>query len=231
MKLNKKQKRTATIASMAALLAVVLGMGGQTFAKYIETETAKTGQVTVAKWGVVINANFDSLFAKEYYSASSTSTKGSDSDTISVSSSSKTVAPGTKGSVSIDIKGQPEVSSKITVTATGLDIGIYPSTPASGTATYAPVKWTVNDGLSNVVENGTIADIETYFNNNVEGTFGPGTELDKAWTISWAWAFSTSDDNDELDTYLGNVAAGIETDSNVVTSFTFDLKIQIEQVD
>ena len=30
-------------------------MGGQTFAKYIETETAKTGQVTVAKWGVVLN--------------------------------------------------------------------------------------------------------------------------------------------------------------------------------
>ena len=40
MKLNKKQKRTATIASMAALLAVVLGMGGQTFAKYITTNTA-----------------------------------------------------------------------------------------------------------------------------------------------------------------------------------------------
>ena len=47
MKLNKKQKRTATIASMAALLAVVLGMGGQTFAKYITTDNA-TAQATVA---------------------------------------------------------------------------------------------------------------------------------------------------------------------------------------
>ena len=53
MKLNKKQKRTATIASMAALLAVVLGMGGQTFAKYTETHVAKTGQATVAEFGFV----------------------------------------------------------------------------------------------------------------------------------------------------------------------------------
>ena len=53
MKLNKKQKRTATIASMAALLAVVLGMGGQTFAKYITTATVPAQNATVAKWGVI----------------------------------------------------------------------------------------------------------------------------------------------------------------------------------
>ena len=57
MKLNKKQKRTATIASMAALLAVVLGMGGQTFAKYTTTTKTESNTAVVAKWGVVIKAD------------------------------------------------------------------------------------------------------------------------------------------------------------------------------
>ena len=54
MKLNKKQKRTATIASMAALLAVVLGMGGQTFAKYVTTTDVESEYAVVAKWGFVL---------------------------------------------------------------------------------------------------------------------------------------------------------------------------------
>ena len=41
---------------MAALLAVVLGMGGQTFAKYITTTAAPTQSAVVAKWGVVIQS-------------------------------------------------------------------------------------------------------------------------------------------------------------------------------
>ena len=65
MKLNKKQKRTATIASMAALLAVVLGMGGQTFAKYITTqETADTA--TVAKWGLTAQIDASTMFGSAY---------------------------------------------------------------------------------------------------------------------------------------------------------------------
>ena len=67
MKLNKKQKRTATIASMAALLAVVLGMGGQTFAKYVTTNRAEAEQATVAKWGVVIRNSTKYLHVVEAF--------------------------------------------------------------------------------------------------------------------------------------------------------------------
>ena len=67
MKLNKKQKRTATIASMAALLAVVLGMGGQTFAKYITTTQTETHTAVVAKWGFVLQQKSSTPLFKDNY--------------------------------------------------------------------------------------------------------------------------------------------------------------------
>ena len=38
--------------------------------------------------------------------------------------------------------------------------------------------------------------------------FEPGCEMDYTFTLSWAWAF---EGNDQADTFLGNVAAGVET--------------------
>ena len=57
-----------------------------------------------------------------------------------------------------------------------------------------------------------------------------GTELG-TYTLSWAWAFSTSDANDQADTYLGNVAAGTVTDANTKTAIDFEFVITVTQVD
>ena len=57
------------------------------------------------------------------------------------------------------------------------------------------------DGASNakaVVEDGVI---------KVSMDFAPGTEMDYTFELVWTWAF---DGNDQADTYLGNLAAGID---------------------
>ena len=228
MKLNKKQKRTATIASMAALLAVVLGMGGQTFAKYITT-TPATAQATVAKWGVVVNANFSKLFGTDYSGNVRVDGTGT---SVSATGTNNVVAPGTEGSTSISITGTPEVSTKVTFDVTGLDIGIYSATPVLGGATYAPVKWTVNDGSADVVSNKGIKEVKEYFDGlESTSTYTPGHTFTNSWTISWAWEFG-DETNDANDTILGNEAAKTSgKDANIVTEFTFGLTITVAQVD
>ena len=186
MKLNKKQKRTATIASMAALLAVVLGMGGSTFAKYIDTYTADAQQATVAKWGFVITASSSNgaAFSKTYDSV--------------VSATSEVVAPGTSGDVTFEVNGTAEVDAAI-------DFYFESYTPVylqkAGTY-YYPIVWTIgsvktNDPATLLAEASKLTATYESETQVVSNTF----------TISWEWAFSSGDANDELDTILGYAAA------------------------
>lgn len=105
MKLNKKQKRTATIASMAALLAVVLGMGGQTFAKYISTQDVATQTATVAKWGLTAQIDASKMFGLAYANgtANAVATPDASASKVSVKAAASVVAPGTKGEMTISI--------------------------------------------------------------------------------------------------------------------------------
>ena len=136
MKLNKKQKRTATIASMAALLAVVLGMGGQTFAKYIETNEVKDQTAVVAKWGVVIQNSIEGI---DGATGKTVFSKENDAGTVE-SSSQNVVAPGTEGGVTIKITGVPQVAAKISFALTIDDVSL------TGPSTYYPIVWTITEG-------------------------------------------------------------------------------------
>ena len=209
MKLNKKQKRTATIASMAALLAVVLGMGGQTFAKYISTQET-TAQATVARWGYVLTANFDNLFGSDYTGGSiKTNDTGAG---VSAIADGKVVAPGTSGSTTVTVNGVGEVSTELSFTVSGTDVGLYTGDPSSTVATYAPVKWTVvTSGFADDADNGTKVDgkelkaVVSYF-DDLYKEFAPETSLNLSFVISWEWVFSSSAENDKYDTYLGEIA-------------------------
>ena len=189
MKLNKKQKRTATIASMAALLAVVLGMGGQTFAKYITTATVETNQATVAKWGVVINTsaakgtNSKTMFSKNY----------EDGD---VSAELESVAPGTEGSLSITISGAPEVKTNIAFDVNNDYKRVYFDT-------YEPIVWKINDDICG--EKGTMSEM-VYDFKNLTKTYSVGESFANTYKISWSWVFSSGDANDILDTKLADAA-------------------------
>lgn len=204
MKLNKKQKRTATIASMAALLAVVLGMGGQTFAKYIETYTAPAQTATVAKWGFVIQASSSSpaAFSKSYNEV--------------ISSTKEVVAPGASGSVTFEVNGTAEVDAAI-------DFYFSAYTPVytqKAGVYYYPIIWTI--GAVETNDPATLLDDAT----KLTATYESSTKVtSQTFTISWEWPFSQGKDTE--DTVLGNAAAtGNETgtldgyDYNLALSFT-----------
>ena len=229
MKLNKKQKRTATIASMAALLAVVLGMGGQTFAKYYDSKEV-TAQATVAKWGYVITTNAENLFGTDYTSGVIVTSGGK---SVSASSTGNVVAPGTSGSVTFSVNGTPEVSSKVTISVTGDAIGIYDSTGI----TYEPIRWTLKkDGFD--VAGATNVDFETLKTKvaNESNQYAPKAPVEDEYEISWKWAFANTDsstDDDHIDnakdTLLGNNAG--TNDATYKTLFDFNLNIVVEQTE
>lgn len=202
MKLNKKQKRTATIASMAALLAVVLGMGGQTFAKYISTKEVESDTAVVAKWGYVITATSDNddvntsgveLFKTTY----------GDNAVVSATSS-QIIAPGTSGTVTFKITGTAEVKSEISFTA---DTTTF-SNPGweYNTEKYYPVVWKVN---GDVVE---FAELDSKFESLTEvvaANTNYAVDAPKTFTLSWSWPI---DVDDTKDTIMGRLATAAAAD-------------------
>ena len=238
MKLNKKQKRTATIASMAALLAVVLGMGGQTFAKYITTNTTEAQTATVAKWGLVLNQKneTDAIFSDSY--------KNGD-DTTTVDADDAVVAPGTSGTITYVIDGTAEVDAMITFSFVNYDPVELKFTPTGGTTvTYQPIVWTVN---GDVIDPATWKLEKKDYKAN---TTAKSYEI----VIGWSWDFSdaaqgVTSTNDTYDTILGGITSikngafeGNYTDTEgrfgtkdtmytVDNTLSFSLKAVIEQVD
>lgn len=224
MKLNKKQKRTATIASMAALLAVVLGMGGQTFAKYVTTATQATQTATVAKWGYVIKANASQEFnAQKAFSES----YGTNSAIVSSSVGNAVVAPGATGSLSVYVKGKAEVKAKVTFTFVSTADVHYG-------ADYYPIVWTISGTYDNA--DGTDATItgSEYTNlkaseidgklNAFEKTYDANADVLTTITLTWSWPFVG---DDVKDTALGNMAVnGVESGSSISVGYTFDASVE-----
>lgn len=239
MKLNKKQKRTATIASMAALLAVVLGMGGQTFAKYIETTSVSVEQVTVAKWGVIASTNVDNFFSDSY--EGNKKAARADKNDVVAEVDAKVVAPGSSGSMTFSVTGTPEVRSKVSFAASGTDI-MLSFKDNEVDKFYYPIMWTLSYDSTTVSRN-KITDIADEI-KKLGGVYDANTKLDKTYTLEWEWAFDSNtapNYTDNRDAALGNFAAkktGDDVDPNTadketytsaVTEFTFNLTITVEQ--
>ena len=243
MKLNKKQKRTATIASMAALLAVVLGMGGQTFAKYIETTTTQAGNVTIAKWGVVANikdydnkTDADAKLFKTSYTG------------VESSTSNAVVAPGTKGSIETIVTGQPEVSAEVKYTFSLDDVSV---TRTEGTEkTYYPITWKLTINGASSTHNGKNAMTEINAKiTPLNKVYEPNQNFEEVSVkIEWSWEFdgsaastfenvstSTAGDfytNNDMDSLLGDAAAEDPTATSYTvnynsTDYTYTVDCQL----
>lgn len=250
MKLNKKQKRTATIASMAALLAVVLGMGGQTFAKYITTKDV-AATATVAKWGFVVNQNLDTEVSNMFVKQE----KNSAGELI-LNAEDESVAPGvTGGSFTISFTGVAEVRAKLTVRLSAGYSDVYLN---EGADYYYPIVWTVSDGKNdNNYESlkalGEALAGTSSTNGICDQTVEAGDPVAKEFTISWDWAFEDNDTDgnskptavsnidtkdssdkltkDEADTILGMAAAGKTiTGYEAKTKLNFNFEISLTQI-
>ena len=128
--------------------------------------------------------------------------------------------------------GTSEVLAKFTFNLQVNDISLaYTKDAAAGT--YSPIKWTLNDGITNVVDGGTIEQVKTALNKEV--VLDPGAKLEnKNYTLTWVWDFESSAENNKLDTYLGKLANGdtvteyegyTKTAANTTLSLELDISV------
>jgi hypothetical protein len=217
---------------MAALLAVVLGMGGHTFAKYIPTASVPAQQANVAQWGYVIQQSSTQVDFKGQ-KVFNTTYDITNTGVIKSLNTTPVVAPGAEGELSVYIAGQPEVASKISFNAT--------ATKEVHLDDYYPIVWTVTHELEGELNETT----KTF--NRLKGTGGlieyvnelgddyaaaPNTKYESTMTISWSWAFYVDDATDVLDTVLGDYAVSSTLPSGyteAVVSLDFGLTVTVEQ--
>ncbi len=242
---KNSNKKSVFVIALLLLLVAVIGFGGYTMSKYVSSKSDK-GTANVAKWGFTVNADATKVFGSNYEKAggvSSTVTDKTDATKLTVKASdadSKVVAPGTTGSLTFGFGGTSEVLAKFTFDLQVNDISLaYTKDGAAGT--YSPIKWTLNDGTTNVVDGGTIEQVKTELNKEV--VLDPGATLEnKNYTLTWVWDFETSDASKKteyniLDTYLGKLANG-DTDTEYEgytktaanTTLSLELNISVVQL-
>lgn len=237
---KNSNKKSVFVIALLLLLVAVIGFGGYTMSKYISSKS-DNGTASVAKWGFNVKADVTNVFGSNYEmktgAASSTVTNETDATklTVKASGTSKLVAPGTTGSLTFGFGGTSEVLAKFTFDLQVNDISLaYTKDGAAGT--YSPIKWTLNDGATNVVDKGTIEAVKGALNKEV--TLNPGETLEeKNYTLTWVWDFESSAENNKLDTYLGKLANGETvteyegyTKTDAKTTLTINLDISVAQL-
>ena len=252
-----KKNRFIKIAAAVFTLCLITTCGiSTTLAKYT-TGGSATDSARVAKWGVQLTMEGDPLFHNEY--------AGTD-NAITVSADTQVVAPGTaseaaESSSRFSITGTPEVAVQIVIGFDfSSDVFLAPGTyqdptkaavEKDGVLTYKtftldeayyPVVFTLTQTSSATGEvmapvSGNLAFIQAAINNWTK-SYAPNTNLAATFELSWVWAFNG---DDAADTYLGNLAAGLNPD-NIPDSFVgnggvysttlaYSLSITVTQID
>ncbi len=251
--------RIASILMVATLLTTCVISG--TFAKYV-TSASGSDTARVAKFGVKLSVAGDSMFSNEY---DTDDTTYDGSITVKSIDDANVVAPGTASAdgAAFAITGTPEVATKITVALENVeDIFLAAGTYTDWTIApygvddeatedvtegeftleenYYPVVYTLKQG-DTVIATGNLEAIEDAIDTfNATATYAPNTELDAAFSLTWAWAFEQTDATlyNKADTLLGNLAADATefgadltagTDYNL--TLAYDLTVTVTQID
>lgn len=205
------KKRTWMISTILfSVIATSFFVSG-TFAKYTTTMEG-TDQARVAKWGINIVNNVDLFSASTYENV-----QKSDDDKLAI------IAPGTEGSYTFTISGQPEVSYRIKVK-------VLEKKDDTGRIKFYLNKRYVGDiyDLADAIE-------QLYPPNQV---YSPNTLADVKQTIGWKWEYEETDPDtnklfDSTDTEFGKHAVTGKTDTgyNTQTKVTLSVAVTAEQVD
>ncbi len=219
--MKNKFMRAAVI--LFALVLMTSCFVGGTFAKYVTAGNAKDS-ARVAKFGVVVSASDGAFF--ETYDSDSNYTG------LTVESDVKVVAPGTEGNfATIELSGTPEVAVEVAYEA---EVSFSDTWVDEDGAFYCPIIVTVDgdefDGADYTSAAAFAADIADAI-TGYTAEYAPGTDLSALTggsevAISWEWPFSTGDDNDVKDTYLGDQAA---EDNAATISIAVD--VTVTQID
>lgn len=225
MSVKKNWTMRAAVLMLALVLVTSCFVGG-TFAKYT-TKGEGSDTARVAMFGVRVEAK-GTTFAEKYATDDGAASVG----THSVVSmwGDNVVAPGTTGDMTaIALGGKPEVAVRVNYTG---NVQLSTNWTVDGQF-YCPLEITVNN---NTLKGTDYNDADTFvaaINNAISGyskEYAAGTDLSAngadALKISWAWPFSTGDDNDVKDTALGNQAVV----GNAAT-VTVDVTATVTQID
>ena len=62
-----RNKKFLTVMAMVLMVAMVVGMGTMTYARYVTSASMTNPEsATAAKWGYVLSINSENLFGKQY---------------------------------------------------------------------------------------------------------------------------------------------------------------------
>lgn len=257
---SKNGKRLALIL-VALLLIAAVAFGAFTYSRYI-SEINGTGSATVAKWGFTANISAEDMGFSKMYKTDGTAT--TEAAKAVISSKNTVVAPGANGSVTFTVGGTAEVNAKITYALSAVgearaisDVSLTLKNGDAPAVTYNPIKWTLNNGTTDVVDGGTLTQVETELEGLTKEIKAGDPLPETTYTLSWAWAFDNETpvtagdstlDCDALDTLLGKLAAQSQPVSDfsdytakdasgddwIVTDYSinvsFALSITIEQI-
>lgn len=218
----KKTENKSILPKLIVILLIVMlistSLLSRTLAKYVTSGTLLNDTARVAKWGVVITPADNALFSTTYAADETGYTAG---NTVASINTDLVVAPGTKGtSVDFTVTGQPEVATRVQLVDNGSAISGW---TVANDAAYEPVKWTLKQGSSTILDGGSFADLLSHLGTSSELDFAPNTDLsnaDNGFVIEWEWPFDSDDVND---TYLGDKATP--------PTITLNLDITITQID
>ncbi|MBO7665909.1 MAG: hypothetical protein J6S70_00615 [Clostridia bacterium] len=98
---------------------------------------------------------------------------------------------------------------------------------------YYPIVYTLKEGDKELAK-GSLKDIVDFVTEfSATADYAPGTVFDTEFTLTWEWPFESG--NDEADTFLGNLAAGVipedEIPEGANTTINFALTITVTQID
>lgn len=236
---NKKGKKLVVLGAMAALLTLIGVSGSQTYAKYVETATVKTQTATVAKWGLVFNADVSKLFSTEHDTTQAETSVKAAGTSIVAAGSNNVVAPGAKGYMTFGVTGTAEVLSEISLALSDVqDVALS----KGGAVVYNPLVWTFSytDSEGNLQEeSGTLAHIAEELENHVQVLAAKTNLGDTEYKLSYEWPFEQKDGEDpklsdvakasggfytynELDTILGRLTSGDPATNDAIISSDID---------
>lgn len=251
---SRKSKKLFVIIAMVLMIGLVAGMGAMTYSRYVTSGSSGDKSATAAKWGFVVTVDATDLFGQGYVAASegslATVTAKDSGVAVKASGDTNVIAPGTTGSMTISISGSAEVLAKLSITSTGTISEIC-------LGDYYPVKWTLKEGTTTIVDAKKLSDVIKELKDTSE-TFAAGATCNKNYTLSWEWALEVGDTDaakevtNAKDTLIGYKAAGkgfnvvkdiyvgstilnsiVSTEeayNAIVTSTSFNLTISVEQI-
>ena len=183
----------------------------ETYTKYT-TELTGSSNDTIAKWAWTINNNSvskdDTEFTFDLFKTIKDTDGGTEADVTT-----QKIAPGTKGSFSIEVTNASDVNAEYSLTLTETKA----TAVSSANIEYSIVGTDEATDWTN--------DIGTFNFTNTRLAIGASNEV----VLYWRWAFYDDANQDKADTLVGFAAAGATDDAD--KSITIKADLNFTQVD